>query len=645
MSNNENGRNRGASRRDFIKTTTAIGIGLAAPWVISTRKAAGAVATVIDPRFTQPVIDPLAIPQFVDALPVPGGTAWPVLTGTSINLNVQQVSTQILPATLGLSTPGWGYRGSTAYTSTYLGPTIVGQSRTPTTVVYDYSPLGGFTTHILKQGGTTDLTGGPSVVDKHLHGTDNSEPEVRFIAHKHGSVGVGPGSDGYAEFWITPGGTQNTPTPTPPGPSVVPTKVGTAGNQHLYPNAQGACLAWYHDHALGITRLNVHAGMAAAFLITDTNESDRITRGELPALGGAFDIPLVIQDRMFYPNGWIAYPDQPFLLLTGCTPWPGGVSTLPEYFGDVIVVNGKAWPKLDVEPGMYRFRFLNGCDSRVLDISTSPPVDFTIIGTEGGFLPNPVTRKNLVIGPAERFDVLVDLTKFAGKTLTMINKGAKKPFPKGTPPDPRTDGLVMKLNVIKPLTQTPLTPLTLPLVDPASVPGAPPLPTVSRQVLLYEGRDQYGRIQPLLGAVVQSAPGTYSATPKLWDDPVTETPTAGRREIWEIFNTTVDTHPIHIHEIALSVLNRQGISFDKKLAAPPVCGPIPPTFAFPITLRGVTKPAEAYETGFKDTVLASPGEVTRIVADFAKAQPGRFVWHCHILEHEDNEMMRPYDVL
>jgi spore coat protein A, manganese oxidase len=163
----------------------------------------------------------------------------------------------------------------------------------------------------------------------------------------------------------------------------------------------------------------------------------------------------------------------------------------------------------------------------------------------------------------------------------------------------------------------------------------------TRRVLLYEGVDQFGRIQPLLGTVTGTGPA-FLGVPKVWDDAVTETPTAGTVEIWEIFNTTADTHPIHIHEVLFRVLNRQSIAFDPKLAAG-FCNA--PLASFPITGGGAPIAAVGYETGFKDTTLNPPGMVTRVVVDFRNATPGRFVWHCHILEHEDHEMMRPYEVL
>jgi spore coat protein A, manganese oxidase len=384
--------------------------------------------------------------------------------------------------------------------------------------------------------------------------------------------------------------------------------------------------------------------MAAGFIITDSVEASYIAAGVLPQLGGPFDVPLVIQDRMFYADGTLAYPDQPFA--GGCTPWPGGPSTLPEFFGDCMLVNGKTWPFLDVDPARYRLRFLNGCNSRFLDLSlnTAPPAPFTIIGTEGGFLPSAVARRNLLMGPAERFDVIFDFTPFAGRTITLTNKGAKKPFPKGTPPRPGIDGIVMQFRIRATAIHSPE--ITAPL--PASLNSAPtPFSkqgeaVTTRGVLLFEGVDAYGRIQPMLGQVTGTPESGLTAVPMMWTNAVTESPLAGDIEIWEIYNTTMDSHPIHIHEILFSVLDRQPISFDKK-AAMAVCGAELPTI--PIGLKGKARPSEPYERGFKDTVIAYPDEVTRIVADFSGAHSGRFVWHCHILEHEDHEMMRPYNII
>jgi spore coat protein A len=620
------------TRRTLIQTTAIVGAAMSAPWIWTSRTAgaaAVAIPTVKDPRFSVPVIDPRKIDQFIDPLPVPG-TTWPVIGAGSQAIRLVERSVQILPSTLGLNTTVWCYRGSIEYASTFLGPTMLATSGVSNDVTYDYSAVPTINGYLLKNG-----TGTASVVDKHVHGTDANEPEVRFIAHLHGAEGVSPESDGYAESWSTPTATAAN------GAGPAPVNVGAGIWRHTYPNAQGAALAWYHDHALGITRLNVYAGGAGGYIITDTVEQSYISGRQLPDLG----IPLVIQDRMFYPNGRLAYPDLDagtagLIAQKGCTLWPvPDVSTRPEYFGDVIVVNGKAWPFLDVEPAVYRFRFLNGCNSRVLDLSFQPPQPpvLAIIGTEGGFLPGPSdVRRNIVIGPAERFDVLIDFSNQAGKTLTMQNKGAKKPFPGGTPPNPQSDALVMQFRVALTTTR--------PALAAPPAPWNPLTPAAwgtARRVLLYEGVDQYGRIQPLLGTVTGTGPA-FLGQPKFWDDPVTEEPMSGSVEIWEIFNTTADSHPIHIHEVLFRVLNRQPIAFDPKLAAGVCNAPLP---SFPITVGGAAIAAVGYETGFKDTVLSPPGQVTRVVVDFSKATPGRFVWHCHILEHEDHEMMRPYEVL
>jgi len=641
------------TRRKAIQATVIAGAAMstAGLWFGRTSSAAPPPKdTVLDPRFSAAVLNPVKIAKFVDPLPVPGPD-WPIidvrLAGTTTTIFLKPLmgplSLQVLPGNLDVpypTTPVWAYRGSADYTSTYLGPTFLAQGRdsnhpngVPTVVNFDYSqiPSSQIPSSFLLQNGANN----GSVVDLHVHGTENNEPEVRFIAHLHGMERVDPKSDGYSENWVTPTGAQS--MPPPPAATNPPTV--NAVQTHTYLNNEQADLDWYHDHALGITRLNVQTGGAGGYIVTDDREQGLINdpfNKSLPDLG----IPLVIQDRMFYPDGRLAYPDLPapaagLIDVPDCDPWPtGAVSTRPEYFGDVILVNGKTWPFLAVEPRVYRFRFLNGCNSRVLDLSFDFNLNFSIIGTEGGFLPfASVVRKTFVMGPAERFDALVDFRGFAGQTLTLRNKGAKKPYPKGTPPHPQSDGLVMQFRVG---TGTPGPSLLPPSGGKWSNVDPIPAGTTTRRVLLFEGVDRFGRINPLLGIV--DAAGM--ATPKLWHDAVTEKPRSGDVETWEIFNTTADTHPIHIHEVLHRVLNRQPISFDLRA---PICGALS-TFG-PITLKNPVRPGEAYERGFKDTALCPPGEVTRLVVDFRGATPGRFVWHCHILEHEDHEMMRPYDII
>jgi spore coat protein A len=611
------------SRRGFLKASTVIGFcASAGPTLLVRETSAKAVPTIADPRFMAPVIDPAAIPQFQDDLPVPG-VDWEVIDRTAggrVSLRARKVSVQVLPSSFVGPTPCWAYRGAVRYAGTYLGPAIVASKRKPVDVTYDYGPLAGETAHLLRTG-----DGRGSVVDKTLHGTDGEltrtgrpEPEVRFIAHLHGSRGVAPVSDGYAEAWVTPRGqTYEDFGYTPP--------VANRATM-TYPNDQSAALLWYHDHALGITRLNVYAGLAAPYLLRDKHELKRIKSGQLPS--GGYEVPLVVQDRMFYPDGRLAYPDRPW----SDPAWPGGPSVVPEFFGDVMLVNGKAWPRLRIEPATYRFRVLNGCNSRFLRLSLSGDLKWTILGTEGGFLDAPVTSDELLMGPAERFDVIVDFSRAAGRSVTVLNKGARKPFPNGAPPDPRTDGRVMRFVVGTRATQGRVA-LPTALRSASPIPASPGLLAVrTRRVLLFEKLDEYGRVEPVLGTVVPLGRSLYHGTPLDWDHPVTERPKAGTTEVWEIFNTTEDAHPIHLHEVLFRVINRQPISVGER-SERAVDG---------IRLAGDPRRPKPYETGLKDTVIAYPEEVTRILVPFTRT--GRFVWHCHILEHEDNEMMRPYDI-
>ena len=117
----------------------------------------------------------------------------------------------------------------------------------------------------------------------------------------------------------------------------------------------------------------------------------------------------------------------------------------------------------------------------------------------------------------------------------------------------------------------------------------------------------------------------------MWADPITENPSVGDTEVWELYNFTADAHPMHVHEVTFEVVNRQALVTNAVGETDP-----------PARLDGDPRPPEAWESGLKDTVIAYPGEVTRIRAKFDTA--GQFVWHCHIVEHEDNEMMRPYRI-
>jgi spore coat protein A len=394
-----------------------------------------------------------------------------------------------------------------------------------------------------------------------------------------------------------------------------------------YDNDQEPTTLWYHDHALGITRLNVYAGLAGFYLLRDDWEESL----NLPS--GDYEVPIVIQDRMFTTDGELFFPSEPE---EEGAPEP---SVLPEFFGDFILVNGTAWPYLEVQPRKYRFRLLNGSDSRFYrlwitseDNPMGPPV--WQIGTDEGFLYAPVALNQLALGPGERADLVVDFTDWAGHTL-MLRNNAKTPFPDGETIDPNTVGQILQLRVSSNPVEDPS---VLPAVlrpEPIAIPGTP---TRVRQLLLFEGTDVYGRLQPLLGIVDPSSPDNGTLA---WDDEITENPMLDDVEVWEIFNATEDAHPIHLHLVAFQILNRQ--RFSGTLSPKPMGEGTIGGILSEIRLRGKARPPARNENGWKDTAQMFPGEVTRIIARFDRA--GKYVWHCHILSHEDHEMMRPYEVL
>ena len=303
------------------------------------------------------------------------------------------------------------------------------------------------------------------------------------------------------------------------------------------------------------------------------------------------------------------------------------------------MVNGNTWPFLNVQKVRYRIRFLNGCNSRflILDFNQIPGIEVWQIGNEGGFLAAPVnlTAMNgnrLLMGLAERADVILDFTNVPAGSYVLGNVGPDEPFGGGIPgadfpeANPDTTGQIMQFIVGPALAPDPSTPptfLKLPVIKPL-VGGA------VRPVALIEEMSQFFADAPaeaLLGTVTA---GTGLLNKLMWMEPVTENPSVGTVEVWEFYNATADAHPMHVHEVAFQVVNRQAIFVDEGAGTVQVVPGSVPT------------PPEPWETGFKDTVIAYPGQVTRVRMKFAT--PGQFVWHCHIVEHEDNEMMRPYRI-
>jgi spore coat protein A len=444
-------------------------------------------------------------------------------------------------------------------------------------------------------------------LDYTIHGEEQDVPQVRTVTHVHGAQ-VMPDSDGYPDAWVTSDGR---------------TGSALAADPCHYPNDQPATTLWYHDHAIGITRLNVYSGLAGFYLIRDPEEDSL----NLPR--GVYEIPLMIQDRSFSADGSLLYPPSP----NGTHPvW------MQEFFGNAVCVNGKATPFLEVEPRKYRFRMVNGSNSRFYHLALVPadaagkpngkPADsppFRQIGTDGGLLPAPLTTHYLIFSPGERFDIVIDFSEHDGMNFALVND-APAPYARGGEIVP-TD--VMLFKVTKPLAgkDTSSLPDTL-------VPWSPmnPAHAVRERTLSLTEMDRQSDGYTMIGLLGQ----------KHWDDPITEDPKAGSMEIWSFANTTGDVHPMHIHQVQFQVLNRQ--SFDTKTYID----------SRKVVFTGIPMPPESNERpAWKDTIKTYSGYITRVIARFdlpagAMAKPGdefRYVWHCHVLEHEDNEMMRPYKIV
>jgi spore coat protein A len=399
-------------------------------------------------------------------------------------------------------------------------------------------------------------------IDHNLHGAEADKPEVRSVVHLHGGK-TPPQSDGYPEDWVVPGKSQLC----------------------HYPNRQDAALLFYHDHTMGINRLNIYAGLQGLFILRDDAE-DALN---LPR--GKYEIPILLCDRFLRKDGQLDYPVSP----DPKAPW------VPEIYSNAMLVNGKLSPYLDVEPRKYRFRIMNGSNARFFRLSVGNLLEMHQIGSDQGLLSAPASVKRILLAPAERADFVFDFSAYAGKQLIL-----------------KSDSFdIVQFRVAATRTKdTSSLPATLRPV--ARIPEAQAVKT--RRLTLDETMDK----------VRQSMGMTLNKTP--WHMPVTEKPVLNTTEIWELVNLTEDTHPIHLHLVRFQLLDRR--PFD--------------AFAYrdkgELHYFGSPAAPRPEEAGWKDTVQCESGSVTRIIVPF-EGYAGRYVWHCHILEHEDNEMMRPFEVL
>lgn len=523
------------TRRTFLQQTAALTAGL------SLKKSALAeiiTTPALDPNTLRPWVDPLFIPEIARSI----GTR-PDPENPSQNLPIYRMAMRELRTKIHRDLPPtrvWGFNNSSP------GPIFATRSGQGQLVEWaNELPL----QHFLP-------------IDHTLCGAEPGKPDVRSVIHLHGGK-TPPASDGYPEDWFVPG----------------------QSRIFHYPNRQDAALLFYHDHTMGINRLNIYAGLQGLFLIRDKVEESL----NLPT--GKYEIPLLLYDRFLLADGQLQYPVSP----DPKAPW------VPEVYSNAMLVNGKLAPFLDVDPRPYRFRVMNGSNARFFRLSVGHGAELQIIGSDQGLLSTPVTKKKVLLAPAERTDFLVDFTPFAGQNLLLMSDSLE----------------VMQIRVAA---QSQSISFTLPQ-SLRPIPRTPETQAIkTRRLTLDEKMD---KVQQSMGMLLNKTP---------WHAPVTENPTLDTTEIWEIVNLTEDTHPIHLHLVRFQLLDRR--PFDDFLYMD----------KGEMRYIGPTRPPEPEEAGWKDTIRCESGEVTRIIVKF-EGYTGRYVWHCHILEHEDNEMMRPYEVI
>ncbi|XP_073000180.1 multicopper oxidase LPR1 homolog 4-like [Typha latifolia] len=493
-------------------------------------------------------------------------------------------------------TPVFVY-GTSAAKATFPGPTIIARHGVPLYMTWEnHLPK----SHILSWDPTVPTAipkcgGVPAVV--HLHGGANP-----------------PQSDGSAFAWFTAGFKERGPKWTTP--------------TYTYPNVQPAGNLWYHDHALGLTRENLLAGLLGAYVIEKPTVDDPMN---LPCLEE--DLHLVIADRSFNVDGSI------YMNTTGNVPsvhpqWQ------PEYFGEAITVNGKAWPFLSVRRRKYRLRILNASNARYFNLTLSNNLPFYVIGSDSSYLSAPVCTSSILVAPAEIFDVVIDFSQSTTSEAELLNNAAY-PFPTGTPAGP-LNGKVMKFTISAETKPDKLDKSTMPKAEVnyavVNIPDISKLKT--RYIVLYEYQTADGEPTHL-----------YINGLRL-EDPPTETPKSGTTELWHVINLTGDNHPLHIHLATFQAVKAQELldlqNFTDCMTA------VNDAVKCDVWRHAVGKVVAIpeHEKTWKNIVKMEPGYMTSVVVAFklvdtdmpypfdATAEPG-YVYHCHILDHEDNAMIRP----
>ena len=491
-----------------------------------------------------PMLHSLELTPFVDELPLPRQPK--PIAPHKLRIAMREIHAKVhrdLPPTR-----FWIYTdaASTTVPTTALSPIIVARTHQPLQIEWlNQLPQ----RHFLP-------------IDHSLHGCGTDVPDVRAIVHMHGAR-VPSNDDGHPDDWFVS---------------------GQSLDCH-YPFEQDATSLWYHDHAMGLNRLNVYAGLFGMVLLRDAQEDG------LGLPSGKYEIPITLFDRNFSSDAQLYYgtsgnPNHPWI---------------PEFAGDATLLNGKIRPYLNVEPRLYRFRLLNAANSRFFRLSLSNKQPFQQIGGDQGLLPVPVSIETITFAPAERLDLLVDLSHSAGQTIHLRNSAFD----------------ILELRVAAASAATAISmPKTLRSVPRVSESTA----ITTRTITLNEYQDKVANPMIML------------LNRKHWHEPVTERPRLNTTEIWEFVNLTEDVHPMHLHLVRFQILDRR------------VFDPFAYLMYKQLKFVSAAAPPAANELGWKDVVQCPPGMITRIIIPF-EGYTGSYLYHCHILEHEANDMMRPFEVI
>ena len=598
------------------------------------------------------IMNPLNIPKFENQLSGPPPVYKPNALFTrggllqhEYTVEMASFNQQILPPSMNLLTKVWGYGGEAidAITGAPLGfvqnspgPTFEAIRGIPVKVTWQNNIKSPYmlavdpTIHWANPNNTS-MPAPP--YPNYPPGYPDAQSPVPLVTHLHGGENQSF-YDGGPNEWFTSNGKH--------GPEYNTYELASADSAvYFYPNNQQPTTLWYHDHALGVTRLNVGSGLAGFYLLRETNGNDKV-QPLLPK--GKFEMPLVIQDRTFNTDGSLYYPT------AGSAPnmhpyWANA------FLGNTIIVNGKAWPNMNVDRAQYRLRLLNGSNSRFYEISFSNGMSFFQIGSDGGYLKTPTIRTSLLIAPAERVDIIVDFFKFGpNEKIQLLNFAGSL----SNSTTAQTDGQIMQFTTKNNQGPRPfdIASAPVPFNPTLTGPQFPTLPKATKQRILT------------MSEIPGGPDGSASETlldGQTWDSPISETPDLGSTEDWIIVNPTMDAHPIHIHLIQFQLVQRQPINAESYLSQwMRINGQLPfnhPTInvsSLSGYVNGLTITPQSWEQGWKDTIVVNSAEAVTLRVRFAPQDGSAFtfdatlgpgyVWHCHLLEHEDNEMMRPYKI-